>query len=55
MVRTREKMGKVRWSMSVTLLPGSSKHDEILEEARVEPIVMVLRRRLEWFGNEKDE
>ena len=27
--------------------------EEIAYEARVEPILMVMRRRLKWFGNDK--
>ena len=33
---------------------GTPKNEEILEEARVEPIATVMRRRrLEWFGQEE--
>ena len=45
------EMRMVRWAMWVGVL-GVRRTDEILEEARVGPIVMVMRRRrLEWFGN----
>ena len=44
-------MRMVRWAMGVSLLEHR-RNDEILEEARVEPIAMVMtRRRLEWFGH----
>ena len=43
----------VRWAMVVSLLE-QRRNEEILEEARVEPIAMVMRRRkLEWFGHVK--
>ena len=43
----------VRWTMGVSLLEHL-RNEEILEEARVEPIAMVMRRRrLEWFGHVK--
>ena len=43
----------VRWSMGVSLLEHRT-NEEILEEARVELIPMVMRRRrLEWFGHVK--
>ena len=41
----------VRWSMGVSLLEHRT-NEEILEEARVELIPMVMRR-LEWFGHVK--
>ena len=43
----------VRWAMGVSLLEHL-RNDDILEEAKVEllPIVM-RRRRLEWFGHVK--
>ena len=44
-------MRMLRWAMAVNLLEHR-RNEEILEEARVEPIVMgVRRRRLEWFGH----
>ena len=43
----------VRWAMGVSLLEHR-RNEDILEEARVEPIAMVMRRRrLEWFGHVK--
>ena len=43
----------VRWAMGVSLLEHR-RNEEILEEARVEPIATVMRRRrLEWFGHVK--
>ena len=43
----------VRWAMGVSLL-GHRRKEEILEEAEVEPIAMIMRRRrLEWFGHDK--
>ena len=39
--------------MRVNLLEHGG-NEEILEEARVEPIAMVMRR-LEWFGQVKEE
>ena len=43
----------VRWAMGVSLLEHR-KNEEILEEAKVEPIATVMRRRrLEWFGHVK--
>ena len=43
----------VRWAMGVSMLEHR-RNEEILEEAKVEPIVMVMRRRrLEWFGHVK--
>ena len=43
----------MRWAMGVSLLEHR-RNEEILEEARVEPIAMVMRRRrLEWFGHIK--
>ena len=43
----------VRWAMGASLLEHR-RNEEILEEARVEPIAMVMRRRrLEWFGHVK--
>ena len=41
----------VRSAMGVSLL--EHRRNEILEEARVVPIPMVMRRRLEWFGHVK--
>ena len=39
----------VRWAMGLSLLEHR-RNDDILEEARMEPIAMVMRRRrLEWF------
>ena len=47
------EMRMVRWAMGVSLLEHR-KNEEILEEAKVEPIAMVMRRRrLEWFGHVK--
>ena len=43
----------VRWAMGVSLLEHR-RNEEILEEAKVEPIATVMRRRrLEWFGHIK--
>ena len=43
----------VRWAMGVSLLENQ-RIDKILEEAKVEPIAMVTRRRmLEWFAHVK--
>ena len=43
----------VRWAMVVSLLEHR-RNEEILGEAKVEPIAMVMRRRrLEWFGHVK--
>ena len=43
-------MRMVRWAMGVSLLEHRI-NKKILEEARVAPIAMVMRRRmLEWFG-----
>ena len=43
----------VRWAMGVSMLEHQ-RNEEILEEAKVEPIAMVMRRRrLEWFGHVK--
>ena len=43
----------VRWAMGERLLEHRRK-EEILEEAKVEPIATVMRRRrLEWFGHVK--
>ena len=44
------EMRMVRWAMGVSLLEHW-RNEEILEEARVEPIAMFIRRRLEWFGH----
>ena len=42
-----------RWTMGVSLLEHR-RNEEILEEARVVPIAMAMRRRrLEWFGHVK--
>ena len=42
-----------RWALGVSLLE-LRRNDDILEEARVVPIAMVMRRRrLEWFGHVK--
>ena len=47
------EMRMVRWAMGVSLLEHQ-RREEILEEARVEPIATVMRRRrLEWFGHVK--
>ena len=47
------EMSMVRWAMGVSLL-GHRRNEEILAEAKVEQIVMVVRRRrLEWFGHIK--
>ena len=47
------EMRMVRWAMEVSLL-GQRRDEEILEEARVEPIPVVMRRRRwEWFGHVK--
>ena len=45
------EMRMVRWPMVVSLLEHRG-NEEILEEARVEPIAMVMRR-MEWFGHVK--
>ena len=45
--------GDGQWAMGVSLLEHR-RNEEILEEAKVEPIVTVMRRRrLEWFGHVK--
>ena len=50
--RATTEMRMVRWAISVSLL--EHRRNEILEEARVEPIVIVMRwRRLELFGHVK--
>ena len=41
----------VRWAMGVSLLEHR-RNEEILEEAKLVPIAMVMRR-LEWFGHVK--
>ena len=47
------EMIMVRWAMGVSLLEHM-RNEEILEEAKVEPIATVMRRRrLEWFGHIK--
>ena len=47
------EMGMVRWAMGVSLLEHR-RNEEILEEAKVEHIATVMRRRrLEWFGHVK--
>ena len=46
------EMRMVRWAMGVSLLEHR-RNEDILEEAKVEPIAMVMRRRLEWFGHVK--
>ena len=44
------EMRMVRWAMGVSLLEHW-RNEEILEEAKVEQIATVMRRRmLEWFG-----
>ena len=46
-------MKMVRWAMGVSMLEHR-RNEEILEEAKVESITMVMRRRRrEWFGNVK--
>ena len=50
---TTTAMRMVRWAMGVSLLEHR-RNEEILEEAKVEPIGMVMRRRgLERFGHVK--
>ena len=45
------EMRMVRWAMGVSLLEHR-RNEEILEEAKVEHIATVMRRRrLEWFGS----
>ena len=44
------EMRMVRWAMGVSLLEHR-RNEEILKEARVEPIATVMRR-LEWFGHD---
>ena len=45
------EMRMVRWAMGVSLLEHS-RNEKILEEAKVEAIATVMRRRmLEWFGH----
>ena len=44
------EMRMVRWAMGVSLL--EHRRNEILEEAKMEPVAMVMRR-LEWFGQVK--
>ena len=47
------EMRMVRWAMGVSLLEHR-RNEEIVEEANVEPIAMVMiRRRLEWSGHAK--
>ena len=47
------EMGMVRWAMGVSLLEHR-RNEEILEEAKVEAIATVMRRRrLEWLGHVK--
>ena len=47
------EMRMVRWAMGVSLLEHR-RNEEILEEAKVEHIATVMRRRrLEWFGHGK--
>ena len=47
------EMRLVRWVMGVSLLEHR-RNEEILEEAKVEQIATVMRRRrLEWFGHVK--
>ena len=47
------EMRMVRWAMGVSLLVHR-RNEEILEEAKVEAIATVMRRRrLEWFGHVK--
>ena len=47
------EMRMVRWAMGVSLLEHR-RNEEILEEAKVEQIATVMRRRrLEWFGHFK--
>ena len=47
------EMRMVRWAMGVSLLEHR-RNEEILKEAKVEPITTVMRRkRLEWFGHVK--
>ena len=47
------EMRMVRWAMGVSLLEHR-RNEEILEEAKVEAIATVMRRRrLEWFGHVK--
>ena len=44
-------MNVVRRAMGVSL-SEHRRNEEILEEAKVEPMAMVMRRRrLEWFGH----
>ena len=57
-VKDEKRMGTtdmrmVRWAMGVSLLKHR-RNEYILEEAKVDPIAMVMiRRRLEWFGHVK--
>ena len=45
----------VRWALGVSLLEHRT-NEEILAEARVVPIAMVMRRRrLEWHMKKRDE
>ena len=47
------EMRMVRWAMGVSLLEHR-RNEEILEEAKVEAIATIMRRRrLEWFGHVK--
>ena len=47
------EMRLVRWALGVSQLEHR-RNEEILEEARVKPIAMVMRRRrVEWFGHVK--
>ena len=44
------EMRMVRWAIRVSL-SEHRRNEEILEEAKVEPVVIVMRkRRLEWYG-----
>ena len=47
------EMRMVRWAMGASLLEHR-RNEEILEEAKMETIATVMRRRrLEWFGHVK--
>ena len=53
--KQQPEMRMVRQAMGVSLLE-CRRNEEILEEAKVRPIVMVIRmRRFEWFGQRRDQ
>ena len=48
------KMTMVRRAMGVSL-QEHHRNEEILEEAKVELIAMIMRRRLEWFVHMEED